>query len=132
MANYIPSDTYSPEELIDSVNKIKELTKSEKKVLLLSKYDAVIFIMAEKTNFISYPLLQQIHLIESKKKVINDLVTLKEKPKYLFVDRENPYYKPTNLPNPKDTLDEIFRAISPYYEFKKQVGILDIYILKTY
>ena len=52
-----------------------------------------------------------------------------KKPKYLFIDKKNPYDKPTDLPTPKDTLDEIYNAIAPFYEFKEQVGILDIYEL---
>ena len=131
VANYVPVGVYSAEDLINSVNRIKDLMKNNNKVLLFSKYDSVILIMAEKTNVIPYSLLQQIHTIENKKKVIKDLVFLKDKPKYLFIDRKSPYEKPTKLPTPKDTLDEIFKAVSPYYEFKEQIGILDIYTLKN-
>jgi len=129
VANYVPVEDYTAEDIISSVDKIKELTKDEKKILLISKYDAVIFIMAEKTNIISYPLLEQIHTIENKKKVKKDLVQMKDKPRYLFIDKINSGEKKSDLPEPRDVLDEIQNSITPYYEYKKQVGILDIYEL---
>lgn len=129
VANYVPVEGYAAEDIISSVDKIKELTKDEKKILLISKYDVVILIMAEKTNFIPYPLLEQIHTIENKNKVIKNLTLIKDKPRYLFIDKIDPNKKKSNLPEPKDVLDEIQNAIAPSYKYKKQVGILDIYEL---
>lgn len=129
--NFIPPKGYASKDLLNSVNSIKKLTKNEKKILLISKYDAVILIMSEKTNIISFPLLEQIHRVESLNAVKKELVSRVDKPKYLFVDKKNPYEKKSKLSAPVDVLEDIFEAISPFYEFKEQAGILDIYVLKT-
>ena len=129
--DFIPPKGYASTDLLNSVNKIKELSKNEKKILLISKYDGVILIMSEKTNIIPFPLLEQIHRVESLNAVKKELVSKVNKPKYLFVDKENPYEKKPTLPSPVDVLEDIFKAISPFYEFKEQAGILDIYVLKT-
>ena len=96
---------------------------------MISKYDVVILVMAEKTNVISYPLLEQIHKVDELNKVKKYLVLMKDKPRHLFIDKVNPDEKKSNLPEPRDVLDEIQNSIAPYYKYKKQVGILDIYEL---
>lgn len=121
---------FGAKDLLSSVAKIKELTKDTEKILLISRYETVILVMSKKTNVIDYPLLEQITYTTELEKVKRDLVSAENKPQYLFVDKDNPHLRPSELPTQDDMRQEIIDAILHDYEFLEQVGVLDIFKMK--
>ncbi len=130
---YTETPGFTGDDLLASVAEIKKLTKGTKKILLFSRFDVVILTMAEKTLLVPYPMLEQIYFVSDLKRIGNELVKLKNKPSYLFIEKrtENPFEESTaGKVTSYDSARYLFSALSPYYEFKKQVGILDVYQLK--
>lgn len=133
MVSYNEEGDYTVENLLKSVNAIKTLTHGAKKILLLSRYDALILIMTGKTHIVSYPITELIFYRTELEGVKNNLAFLKTKPLYLFIDKKNPAIKDSEIIKTSFwTAREIFKELSPFYEFVTQVGILDIYKLKEF
>lgn len=131
MVSYVETEGYTVDDLFASVQAIKELTKNEKRILLFSRYDTVILVMAEKTHIIPYPMTEQIYYLSDVEKIKKELVSMKLKPAYLFIEKKNLFIPDSEIPKTSfSTSLELFNVLSPYYEFYKQVGILDIYRLK--
>src|SRR3989344_3506111 len=131
MVSWSETEGYTARELLVSIAKIKELTNNTNKIFLLSRYDVVLLIMAEKSHFIPYPMLEQIIYKNQLTLVKNNLVTMKEKPQYLFIDGKDSYKNDDKIRfTPFSTSLAIFETVSPYYKFVETVGVLDIYKLK--
>lgn len=131
MVSYNEEGDYTVENVLKSVHAIKTLTHGTKKILLLSRYDALILVMAEKTHIVPYPIMELIFYQTELREVKNNLTFLKKKPLYLFIDKKNPAIKDSEIIKTSFwTSHEIFKELSPFYDFVKQTGILDIYKLK--
>lgn len=131
MVSYNEEGDYIVNNLFKSIQAIKDLTPETKKILLLSRYDTVILVMAEKTLIVPYPMMELIFYNTELEKVKKDLISLKKKPRYLFIDKKNPAIQDSDIIKTSYwTSLEIFKTLSPFYEFVKQEGILDIYKLK--
>ncbi|MFA6016660.1 MAG: hypothetical protein WC744_01070 [Patescibacteria group bacterium] len=125
LVNYIENPSFTADDLIKSVDEIKRLTKNNKKILLLSRYDCLILVMAEKTHIFPYPLIEQIYTLKELDSVEQDLI--KNKPTYLFIERKNPLIIDDGKPTAFDISKNIFSKLKPFYVYKNTVGILDIY-----
>lgn len=127
VVSYIENKGFTVDDLLKSVAQIKKLTKGSERIMLFSRWDSVIMVMSEKTHIIDRPLLEQIYYKDELNKLKNQLVVMKNKPKFMFVDKINTVDPPpTSYYNAK----ELFKAVLPFYTFYKEVGILDIYKLK--
>lgn len=116
------------DDLFDSVAAIKELSKGQKKVLLFSRFDTIILVMAEKTQVLPVPMMEQFYYKRELEWAKKMLTSLNPKPKYIFVDKIDARFPP---PSSYEGANELFDSIKPFYVFYKRVGILEIYQLKT-
>ncbi len=114
-------------ELFESVSAIKKLSSGEKKILLFSQFDTVILVMAEKTQLLPVPMMEQFYYQSELEKAKKTLINMDPKPEYIFVDKNYPQF-PT--PSSYQGANELFEATKPFYQFDKTAGILEIYKLK--
>ncbi|HRY28887.1 MAG TPA: hypothetical protein P5079_02485 [Elusimicrobiota bacterium] len=120
------------EDLLASVARVRELTKGQERIFLISRHDTVHLVMAEKTNYLPCPMLEQIFLKEQLAELKRNLINETKRPLYLFTDRGFPLSPITapSSPNAYDVLVELFQGVEPYYELIEQVGVINIYRLK--
>ncbi|EKD96274.1 MAG: hypothetical protein ACD_24C00114G0001 [uncultured bacterium] len=99
---------------------IKKYVPDEKDVLIVSRYDTLLLVMAQKTSLVNYPLLEyEITDKTEMEKTINKIKNIK--PKYIFVFSKN-YKQMSN-----DNLTEIWEGIKKNYTFVENAGAVDVY-----
>lgn len=128
VVSYNEDEGRTVEELFAAVEGIRELTKGQKKILLFSRFDSVLLIMAEKTHLLPVPMLEQFYYQEELNSAKKTLISLSSKPKYMFVDQKYPQFPP---PSSFSGARYLFEALKPFYRYSKTVGILDIYVLRN-
>jgi len=103
-----------------AAKRIRELTSDASKVLIISRYDTLLYVMSQKASIIDYPIAEyQIYTYEDLQKSINQI--LKINPKFVFVYSES--YNQVQ----KETPILIWQAIKNRYTFSEHAGAVDVY-----
>lgn len=104
-------------------NKIKELTKNDKEIVIISRYSALLYMMTDKTSLLNHPNIENDiystqELLEAVKKIESF------KPKYIFVYSQQ--YNQAYF----DKMTILWKKIINKYAFKETAGVIDVYELK--
>lgn len=122
-----------------AADKIKQLTKRDKEVVIISRYSALLFLMSGKTSLINHPNIENdIYSIEELNEAVDKVKTIK--PKYIFY--HSPEYNQWH-PNPNfisirspsddqwyfNTMKVFWEKIKKDYTLKENSGVVDVYQL---
>jgi len=113
----------SQTDFAKAADTIKLLTPNIKDIVIISRYDTLLYVMTRKTSLVNHPILENdISFIKAKNQII-DSIKLK-KPKYIFVYSDN-YSTMID-----DTLSSIWNGVKNDYEFVESAGVINVFRLK--
>jgi len=105
-----------------SVKAIMSLSKNKKNIVILSRYDTILYVMTQKTSLLNHPIVEyDLTFIKEREDAIN--IILKDKPQYIYVFSDN-YRTMVSW-----TIHEIWDAVRDKYAFVKNAGVVDVYKL---
>lgn len=111
-------------DFFKSADTIKSLSGNTKNVVILSRYDTLLYVMTEKTSLTNHPIIEyDVGFIKDREQIINTILT--NKPLYVYVFSKN-YNTMVSW-----TIHEIWDAVKTQYSFLKNAGIIDVYKLKN-
>ena len=121
-ANFYLSDN-NGSDFIKSVNAIESFSKHEKNIVVLSRYDTLFYVMTQKTSLLNHPIVEyDLTFIKDREYAINTI--LSSKPSYIYIFSDN-YSTMVSW-----TIHEIWDAVKDKYSFVKNIGVVDVYMLK--
>ncbi len=124
--SYLGTDFYLDDndgaDFFQASNRIKALSGREKNIVILSRYDTLLYVMSQKTSLIGYPIVE--NEISKKEELYPAIKKILEvKPQYVFL------YSPKYPERKSATIDLIWAAIGQNYSLAEHAGAVDVYKL---
>lgn len=107
-----------------AAEKIKQLSKKDKEVVIISRYSALLYLMSGKTSLINHPNIEyDIYSIQEFSEALNEIKA--RRPQFIFV--HSPAYSQWYV----DIMNTLWDMIKKDYTFKENAGAIDVYQLKN-
>lgn len=103
-----------------AADKIRQLTKNIRDVLILSRYDSLLYVMSGKTSLLDRPILEYMVPTYTEANTIITLI-LKKKPKYIFIYADKYNQMQVNI------IESFANIVKKYYSFSSHAGAVDVY-----
>lgn len=107
-----------------AADKIKQLSKKDKEVVIISRYSALLYLMSGKTSLINHPNIEyDIYSIQEFSEALNEIKA--RRPQFIFVHSQaySQWYV--------DIMNTLWDKIKKDYTFKENAGAVDVYQLKN-
>ena len=106
-----------------AADKIRKLTKDTKNILILSRYDTLLYVMSGKTSLLDQPILEYSAPTYTEANRLIGLIFAK-KPKYIFIYSDKYNQMQINV------IESIANIIKKHYSFTQHAGAVDVYKIK--
>ncbi len=105
-----------------AANRIKALSGKEKNVIILSRYDTLLYVMSQKASLIDYPIIDY-EIIKKTEFYLAIKKILEVRPQYIFL------YSSKYSQRESSAIDLIWTAIGQNYSLAEHAGVIDVYKL---